>query len=811
MNKKIDELINKMTLKEKAKIVSGYKSWHTNAIKRLNIPSICLTDGPIGVRKKDESQKSGLGLGKSFPSTSFPTSVNIANSFNSKNAYLMGKAIGQECEIYDVQVILGPALNIKRDPRCGRNFEYYSEDPVLSGTIAGNVVNGIQSQNVAACMKHYAANNSENFRYMGSSMVDERALREIYLKSFEICNKISNPKTVMCGYNQINGTHCSENNWLINEVLRNQYGFNGLVMTDWGATKDRVKGVQAGIDLDMPGDIKYNQKQIIKAIKNKSLSEKDLNTAVKNVLNLVYSFKKNKEFSNKEKEFIFKDNNKLALNIALDSAVLMKNENNILPIKKEEKVLVVGELFSKMRYQGAGSSSMNPYKLVTSKDAFEKNKVKYEYVLGYKENTDEVNIKLEQEVLEKADNFDKIIFFGGLTELFESEGYDRETLSLPNNQLSLLNKLSKKHNVICVMFGGSPFEMPFNNDVKAILNMFLPGQAGGEAVRKLLYGEVSPSGRLSETWMKTVDDIPFGENFSKNYLENYKENIFVGYRYFDNVEEKVLYPFGHGLSYSSFKYTYKTLKLEDGIVTVKVEVKNVGDYDSSEVIQLYVGKNKNSQVFKANKELKAFSKVFIKKNESKEVVLTFKVDDLAYYNVKENRFVVENGLYPIYIATSSKDVKLTLEMVVANKEDVNSPYSQEVTKAYNNISCLENITDEVFNETINNKKVLKYGIDPFTLETPLFEFEKTKKGKKIYDLIMKIVVNTSNTDKIKNPEERELVEKNNRFMLALIPKNSLRSLSQSSSGMLPINLAKALLELANGHVLKALVELIFRG
>ena len=811
MNKKIDELINKMTLKEKAKIVSGYKSWHTNAIKRLNIPSICLTDGPIGVRKKDESQKSGLGLGKSFPSTSFPTSVNIANSFNIKNAYLMGKAIGQECEIYDVQVILGPALNIKRDPRCGRNFEYYSEDPVLSGIIAGNVVNGIQSQNVAACMKHYAANNSENFRYMGSSMVDERALREIYLKSFEICNKISNPKTVMCGYNQINGIHCSENDWLINDVLRNQYEFNGLVMTDWGATKDRVKGVQAGIDLDMPGDIKHNQKMIIKAIKNKTLSIEKLDLAVKNVLNLVYSFKENKLYSEKEKEFIFKDNNKLALNIALDSAVLMKNDDNILPLNKKEKILVVGDLFKKMRYQGAGSSSMNPYRLTTCKEAFDKQKVQYDFVEGYRENTDKIIEILELEALEEAKSYDKIIFFGGLTELFESEGYDRKDLSLPENQLSLLNKLSKKHKVICVMFGGSPFEMPFVNDVKAILNMFLPGQAGGEAVRKLLYGEVSPSGKLSETWMKSVNDIPFGSEFSQSYLEKYKENIFVGYRYYNEVENSVLYPFGYGLSYSEFKYYYKSLKLEDGVVSVKVEIENVGNYDASEVVQLYVGKNKNSKIFKANKELKAFNKVFLKKGERKEVVLSFNVNDLAFYNVKENRFVVENGLYPLYVSSSSVDTKLTLEFVVANKEDIESPYSINVNEAYKDTKNIKDISDEIFDETIKYKKVEKYGLEPFTLETPLFEFERTKQGKKIYDLIMKIVVNTNNVSKIKDEEIKELVMKNNKFMLDLIPKNSLRSLSQSSGGMLQVNVAKALLELANGHFGKALVELIFRG
>ena len=437
--KNIDELISKLTLKEKIELVSGYKSWMTNSIKRLDIPSIYLTDGPIGVRKKDDNNsQGGLGLGKSYPSTSFPTSVNLANSFNNRLAYNMGKAIGEECEIYNVNVLLGPALNIKRDPRCGRNFEYFSEDPMLAGLMAANYVNGVQSNNVAACLKHFAANNSENYRYMGSSVLDERALHEIYLKPFEIATRIAHPKTVMCAYNQINGVPCSENKTLNVDILRRNWGFKGLVMTDWGATKDRVKGIKAGIDLDMPGDVKDNKQALEKAIKNNTLSIKELDRAVKNVLKLVYSFNENKVVTEKDQKAIFDNHNTLALKIALESAVLLKNDNNILPLRKEQKVLVVGELFEKMRYQGAGSSSMNPYKLTTCKDAFDKYNVNYEYVKGYKEIEDKIDEYLVNETLEKAKHYDTILFFGGLTELFESEGYDRENLSLPNNQIEVL-------------------------------------------------------------------------------------------------------------------------------------------------------------------------------------------------------------------------------------------------------------------------------------------------------------------------------------------------------------------------------------
>ena len=411
---KIDKLIEQLTIKEKAELVTGYQSWMTYKVDRLGIPSIYMTDGPIGLRKKIEEESEGsLGLGGSCVATSFPTSVCIANSWNIQNAHKMGKAIGEECEAYNVQVILGPALNIKRDPRCGRNFEYYSEDPLLAGTMAGHFTLGVQENNVGACMKHFALNNSENYRYMGSSAVDERAAREIYLKAFEHCVKIGHPKTAMCGYQKINNVHCSENKWLLKDVLRDNWGFNGLVMTDWGATKDRVTGVKTGIDLDMPGEIIYNKNQIVKYIEDGTLDIKDLDEAVRNVLNLVYSFKENKKYTNQEIEEVLNSHKELALQIALDSAVLLKNENNILPLKSDKKILIVGELFDKMRYQGAGSSCMNPYELITPKQAFEKHNVNFEYVKGYEEITDEVNNELENEALSKITDDDIVLFFGG--------------------------------------------------------------------------------------------------------------------------------------------------------------------------------------------------------------------------------------------------------------------------------------------------------------------------------------------------------------------------------------------------------------
>ena len=808
---KINELISKLTLKEKAELVTGYQSWMTYPVERLNIPSIYLTDGPIGVRKKVEEESEGsLGLGGSCLATSFPTSVCIANSWNDENAYKMGKAIGEECEAYHVNVILGPALNIKRDPRCGRNFEYYSEDPLLAGKIAGSFILGVQENNVGACIKHYALNNSENYRYMGSSSVDERAAREIYLKAFEHAVKIGHPKTAMCGYQQVNGIHCSENKWLLKDMLRDQFGFDGLVMTDWGATKDRVEGIKAGIDLDMPGEILYNKRLIIESINNKTLDEKDLDEAVRNVLNLVYSFNKNKKYSKEEIEEVLKSHRQLALDIALDSAVLLKNENNILPIKPDKKMLIVGEMFEIMRYQGAGSSCMNPYEIITIKQAFDNNNVNYEYVKGYKEITDEVDEILQEQAINRAKEYDTILFFGGLTELFESEGYDREDLKIPNNQLTLLDKLTKTNDVIFVAYGGAPFEMPFANDVKAILHMFLPGQAGGEATRKLLYGETNPSGRLSETWMKQTSDIYNANDFSKHYIEKYKENIFVGYRYYQEVNDKVLFPFGYGLSYSTFEYSNLKVKHENTKIIVSIDVTNTSNIDGKEVVQLYVGRNENSKVFKASKELKGYHKVSLKAYESKTVIIEISEEDLAYFNIKTHEFVVENGDYPIYIASNINDIKAKSLITIKGYNEVDCPYSEKVNEAYKNIKNIEGITDEIFVETLENKNINEPITRPFTLETQLEDFKQTAMGRFVLKIILKVVAGKTKVPRKEKDEAKiRQIIKNRHFALALIPKNCLRSLCQSSGGILQINLALALMHLSNGHIFKA-IKYIFK-
>ena len=802
----VKELLARLTIEEKAALLEGYNSWMTNAVPRLDIPAIHLTDGPVGVRKKSEDVGEGvMGLGKSKPSTAFPTSVTIANGWNPENAEKMGRAIGEECVGYDVQVLLGPALNLKRDPRCGRNFEYYSEDPLLSGKMAAAMVRGVQSTGTAACPKHFALNNCENHRYMSDSVVDERAARELYLKSFEICVKEAQPWTMMCAYNKINGTHCSENKWLLTDVLRKEWGFDGLVMTDWGATHDRLAGVRAGLDLDMPGGIWENRKAIIDAAKSGTLPMDALDQAAGNVLTLIAQCHPTAEKPT-DMDALLERHNALAVDIATDCAVLLKNDG-VLPLNGTEKLLVVGDLFEKMRYQGAGSSGLTPAHLTSPKAAFDSACAAYTFARGYLEMEHDPNPALEAGALEAAKNADTVLFFGGLTELFESEGFDRDDLSIPQNQLSLLQKLSAAgKRIAVVLFGGSPMELPFADDVSAILHMALPGQGGGEACRRLLWGKATPNGRLSETWMKTCGDIPYGERFSKGKIEQYRENIFVGYRYFDEAPDKVRYPFGYGLSYTTFAYSDLSVAHDGNKITATVTVQNTGKMAGAEVVQLYVGRNENTSVFKAQKELKAFQKVYLEPGEKKTVALSLTENDLAYYNTKAHAWVVENGEYPICVGASAQDIRLRGSITVAGYDAVTAPYSAEAVSAYGKIAeCA--IPDEVFSETIGYPIPSEPPVRPYTMESPISDYQASFMGRMLYNGFMKGVGgNQKKLDAMPEGTEKDEMVKNQQFVMNLIPRNCTRALIQSGGGRMQMNMARAIVEIANGHIIQGMKE-----
>ena len=804
--KEIEKLLQELTIEEKAALLEGYQSWMTNAVPRLGIPAIHLTDGPVGVRKKTDDVGDGvMGLGQSFPSTAFPTSVTIANGWNQENAEKMGRAIGEECVGYNVQVLLGPALNLKRDPRCGRNFEYYSEDPLLSGKMAAGMVKGIQSTGTAACPKHFALNNCENHRYMSDSVIDERAARELYLKSFEICVKEGNPWSMMCAYNKINGTHCSENKWLLTDVLREQWNFDGLVMTDWGATHERLAGVMAGLDLDMPGGIWENRKAIIDAAKSGTLSMEILNRAVGNVLQLIERCKPRVQKPDSIKNLL-EQHNTLATDIATDCSVLLKNDG-VLPLQVGEKVLVVGDLFEKMRYQGAGSSGLTPAYLTTPKDAFDEAKVIYTFAQGYQEMAYAPDGALEEEAIKAASDVDTVLFFGGLTESFESEGFDRENLSIPQNQLSLIRKLCDAgKRVIVVLFGGSVMELPFAEKVSAILYMALPGQGGGEACRRLLYGEANPGGRLSETWMKNCSDIPYGKRFSKGKIEQYRENIFVGYRFFDMTPKKIRYPFGYGLSYTTFHYENLELEHNGETIIAKVTVENTGTMAGAEVVQLYVGRNSETNIFKAQKELKSFQKVYLLPNEKKNVVLTFSEHDLAYFDTKVHRWVVENGKYPIYIGASSQNICLESNILVDGYDIVPTPYSAKAVASYNQIAKCA-IPDSVFEETIGYPIPDEPPVRPYTVESPINDYQASFMGRLLYNGFMKGVGgNQKKLDAMPDGPKKDEMVKNQQFVMNLIPRNSTRALIQSGGGRMQMNIARAIVEFSNGHLIRGILE-----
>ena len=806
--KEIETLLAELTVEERAALLEGFESWMTNPVPRLDIPAAYMTDGPLGVRKKIQSEAEGaIGLGTAYPATSFPASVCIANSWDTENAEKMGRAIGEECVHYHVDVLLAPALNLKRDPRCGRNFEYYSEDPLLAGKMAAGFTRGVQSTGTAACPKHFALNNCENYRYMSDSVVDERAARELYLKAFEICVKESHPRTMMCAYNKANGSHCSQSKWLVRDVLRGEWGFDGMMMTDWGATLDRVAGVRVGMDLDMPGNVWNNRRSIVEAVQNGVLAKDDLDRAVANVLRLVEDSQRGKT-EIPDAEELFSRDHCLAVQLAADSAVLLKNEG-ILPLGGKERLLVVGELFEKLRYQGAGSSGMNPTQVISAKQAFEDAGVAHTYLPGYRVNSAEADSALEDEAIAAAANADVVLFFAGLTDDFESEGFDRKDLSLPPCQLQLLEQLTECGKpIVAVYFGGSPFELPVDDKVQAILHMFLPGQGGGEACRQLLFGEANPSGKLSETWMKSTADIPFGDQFGKHRMIPYWENIFVGYRFFDQRPEKIRYPFGHGLSYTTFDYRDPEIACDGEQVTVEVTVANTGSRDGAEIVQVYAGRNDNSQVFKAEKSLRAFCKVRLTAGEERRVKLTFPCGDMSYYNTRYHKWVLENGEYPIYIAASSRDIRLSGSITVSGQPSVAGQYSDEVVRSYRNIG-LCHITPAVFQATIGRAMPPEPSARPFTMETPISEYQATRSGKLVYRAIMSVFKSQrKEIDRLPDGPDKEAQLRAHNFTMNFMPGTSARGMLQSGGGRIQMNTARAFPMLANGQIFPALASIL---
>ena len=671
---KIKELVSQMTLEEKASLTSGADFWHTESIERLGIKKSMVSDGPHGLRKQ-EVKGDHLGLNDSIEAVCFPAGCALAASFNKDLVTKMGEALGNECQAEGVSVILGPAVNIKRSPLCGRNFEYYSEDPLVASEIASAMIKGVQSKNVGTSIKHFLANNQEHRRMSSSSEVDERTLREIYLAAFEGAVVKEKPWTVMCSYNKINGVYAAENKKYLTDVLRNEWGFDGYVVSDWGAVNNRVKDLEAGLDLEMPGTGGVNDRFIVEAVKNGSLDEEILNNACERILNIVYRFEENRDSN---AVFDRDLDHELARKVAEETIVLMKNDS-ILPLDKNDKIAFIGKFAAKPRYQGGGSSHINSHKVVSAMDEV-KGMENITYAQGYIDEKDEIVEELINEAVEAAKKSKIAVVFAGLPDNFESEGYDRTHMKMPNCQNALIDAVCEvQPNTVVVLHNGSPVEMPWKDKVKGIVEAYLGGQAIGSAVVDVLFGKVNPSGKLPETFPLKLEDNPsYLYYFGEGDKVEYREGVFVGYRYYETKKMDVLFPFGHGLSYTNFEYSNITIS-DDHIkdtdtVTVTVDVTNTGDVFGKEVVQLYVSP-KNNKIIRPVKELKGFEKIALEPGETKTVSFILNKRSFAYWNMEIHDWHVESGKYDILIGKSVSDIVLSREISVTSTVRIPKTYT----------------------------------------------------------------------------------------------------------------------------------------
>ncbi|QAY65793.1 glycoside hydrolase family 3 C-terminal domain-containing protein [Paenibacillus protaetiae] len=676
-------IIAQMTLEEKASLCAGADTWNTRSIERLGIPSIMMTDGPHGLRKQQGSADH-LGLFNSVPATCFPSAAGAASSWNRQLIRQMGEALGRECQAENVGVLLGPGVNIKRSPLCGRNFEYFSEDPYLSSEIAAHHIAGVQSQGVGTSLKHFAANNQEHRRMTSDSIVDERTLREIYLASFEGAVKQAQPWTVMSAYNKVNGTFASENEELLTDILKGEWGHEGLVVSDWGAVNERAKGLAAGLELEMPSSHGEGERQIVEAVTGGQLSESKLNEAVERILGVVF-----KAADNRRPETVVdpEKHHQLAREIARESMVLLKNEDGILPLAKAGTIAVLGAMAQEPRYQGSGSSQIRPTRLDSIRGELEKSAgpaAKLVYAQGYELDGEEPDEALTDEALRAASESSVTILFAGLPRRYESEGFDRQHLRMPQNQVALIQRVAAvQPNLVVVLSNGAPVEMPWLASAKGVLEAYLGGQALGGAVADLLFGDANPSGKLAETFPAKLSDNPSYLFFpgEGNKVE-YREGIFVGYRYYDKKNITPLFPFGHGLSYTTFSYSElavdsRTIHDTD-VLHVSVKVTNTGSRKGQEVVQLYV-RDVESSVIRPEKELKGFDKIELEPGESQVVTFELNKRSFAYYDTDLRQWTVESGDFELLVGRSSRDIVLSETVNVLSTTTKSEPYHRNST------------------------------------------------------------------------------------------------------------------------------------
>jgi beta-glucosidase len=807
----MERLLQELTLQEKAALCSGINLWETTPIFRLQIPSAFFADGPHGVRREYNVTGVGNIMKTSIPATCFPPAATLGNSWDKDLLFSVGVALGDECLTQKVSVLLGPGVNIKRSPLCGRNFEYFSEDPVLAGELAVAYINGVQSLGVGTSLKHFAANNQEYKRHIVSSEIDERTFREIYLLPFEIAINKAKPYTVMCCYNKINGIHGSDNKKLLTDILRTEWGFDGLVMSDWGAVNDRVAGVKAGMNIEMPSSNGENDAMIIKAVECGELTMADLDKCVLPILKTVFKcFSTHQANMTHTTDYV--SHHALARRAAASGAVLLKNDDEILPLKRNLNFAVVGRLAKNLRAQGSGSSQVKAINNVDFITALDNASIPYEYADGYKlksAKSEKRNSRSNDSLVEEAKrivaNKDVVLLFIGLTEEYESEAFDRKHMDIPLEHVKLLDALFEVNkNIIVILTGGSPVSMPWLDKAKAILNLYLGGEAGGEAAADLIFGDKNPSGKLAETYPILIHDCPSTPYFGKD-IAQYRESVFVGYRYYDTAHKNVLFPFGYGLSYTRFEYS--DIKISSHLIdsstslTVTFAITNVGRFAGAEIAQLYV-KDVKSTVFRPEKELKAFDKVTLDVGETSVVELSLDYRAFSFYNIQTNTWAIEPGEFEILIGASSRDIRLT-QTVTFEGDVPTMPNYKLLSPAYYSLPNLKAFPDSDF-EGLLGRKLEDY-IPPKTgtydMNTLVGDLEKGNWFARLFSHIFK-------------KSSQLILPKDASFVLRKMAVQGakcmpIRNFYMMSGGVVPYSATTALLKGFNGKPLRGLLSFMF--
>ena len=781
----IDETINSLTLEEKAAFLQGWSTWTSYEKKDSGIPVCFLSDGPHGLRKQ-AGTGDHLGLNASIPATCFPTAATMANSWDEALGEELGRALGREAAANGVNVLLGPGLNMKRSPLCGRNFEYFSEDPYLAGKMAAAYIRGIQENGVAACPKHFAVNSQELRRMAMDSVVDERTLREICLAGFEIAVKEGKPRSIMSSYNKVNGTYANENAHLLKEILRDDWGFDGFVVTDWGADNDHALGVKNGSNLVMPAPGPDAAIGLVNAVKEGRVSEADLDERLKELFRVLVSA--DEAMKKAPKSFDKDAHHALARKCAEQSIVLLENDG-ILPLDRNAVVGIIGDFARNPRYQGAGSSMVNPTRLDNLYDCLRAAGVSIAgYAQGFDRRKPNPDQKLIDEAVRVAEAAPVVLLCVGLDEIAESEGMDRSNMELSKGQRELIEAVCKvNRNVVLVLSGGSPFVIP--GSFRAAIHGYLGGQAGAGAMADALLGKVNPSGKLNETWPLQLEDTPACAYFpSKERTAEYREGLYIGYRYYDTANIPVRYPFGHGLSYTTFLYS--DIHAEKDRVTFTIA--NVGAWDGAEVAQVYVS-CKDGNVFRPQKELKGFAKLFLKAGESRTVSVSLDDKAFRYFNVKTNRWEVESGIYTISVASDAAHVRLSANIRV---EGTNAPAPYGALPGYES-GRITRISEEEYRDLLGHPIPDGHWGGELTRNDAICQLYYAKTGAA--RLVYKILTH------MKEKSEAKGIPDLNILFVYNMP---FRALAKMSGGLMSDRMVDDVVLLVNGHFWRGLGRLI---